>query len=165
VDTGGVLSKGMSASSKIGVGFVALAFLLAAFPSHAASFKVCNKSKERVSVAIGYGDKDLGMVSEGWWKLAISECVNIVPADRTDHQYYFLYARGARGDNWSSYDKTEEGIFCVRKNNFRLINRDFVTGGKLNCEGRSANTIEFRRIDTFNVPKFTYSLTSTSEKK
>jgi uncharacterized membrane protein len=155
--------------SKVSVfvgGCLALLFLLAASHAHAASFIVCNKAKEPINVAIGYEDKDLGMVSEGWWKLTIGDCVDIKPADGKDHQYYFLYGRGERGGNWSSFDPTEEGAFCVIKNNFKFVNRDFENEGKLECERRRATVIKFQRLDTFvagqPVPKYTYSLTRTS---
>ncbi len=149
------------------VGIMTATALFAVTACHAATFEVCNKAKELVSVAIGYDDKDLGMLSEGWWKLAIGDCVNIVPADQKEHQYYFLYARGERGGNWSSFDSAEEGAFCVRNGNFRLINRDVEKTGKLECQRRRASLIKFRRIDTFvggkAVPKFVYNLTQTSD--
>lgn len=130
------------------VAFMASALLLLSSPSHAATFQVCNKSKERVSVAIGYDDKDLGMVSEGWWKLPIGDCVNIVPADRKDHQFYFLYAKGGAGDNWSSFDESEADAFCVTRKDFKIINRRFETNDKLDCARYGASTIKFRRLDT-----------------
>lgn len=159
------MSERSSKRPLTGVVVAALVLLFTASKSHAATFTVCNNAKEPVNVAIGYDDKDLGMVSEGWWKLAVGECADIKPADGKDHQYYFLYGRGERGGNWSSFDGSEEASFCVRKRNFNLINRDFEKGGKLECERRGANAIKFRRIDTFvagkPVPKFTYDLTRT----
>ena len=162
------MSKGKSERSIIGTGFVALVFVLVASQSRAATFTVCNKAKEPIDVAIGYDDKDLGMVSEGWWKLAVGDCTDIKPADGKNHQYYFLYGRGERGGNWSSFDPTEEGEFCVTKRSFKFINRDFEKNGKLECRRRGASTIKFRRIDTFvagiPVPTVTYDLQKTSNK-
>ena len=147
-------------------GIAALLLLLATPRAHAASFTVCNKAKQPINVAIGYEDKDLGMVSEGWWKLAIGDCTDIKAADSKDHQYYFLYGRGERGGNWSSFDPAEEGAFCVVKNNFKFVNRDFEANGNLECERRHASVIKFRRLDTFvagkPVPKYLYDLTQNS---
>jgi len=141
----------------LGAAVVAV-ILLAVSPSRANVVNVCNRSSEPVSLAFGYEDRDLGMVSEGWWKLDVGECAKIVPTDQRDHRYVFLYARGDNGGNWSGADDEEAGAFCVRKNNFKLINRAFEREGRLACERRSANTIRFRRIDTASVPAFTYDL-------
>ena len=148
-------------------GFLAFFFLLTGSQGHAATFTVCNKANEMISVAIGYEDKDLGMVSEGWWKLRAGDCADIKAADGKDHQYYYLYGRGERGGNWSSFDPNEEGTLCVVTRNFKIISRDVERNGKLECERRRARAEKFRRIDTFiagqPVPKVTYDLTRTQK--
>ncbi len=146
-------------------GIAALSLLLAAPQARAATFTVCNKANELINVAIGYEDKDLGMVSEGWWKLRTGDCADIKAADGKDHQYYYLYGRGERGGNWSSNDPTEEGTLCVVTRNFKIVSRDVENNGKVECERRRASAVKFRRIDTFvagkPVPQFTYDLIRT----
>ena len=148
-------------------GILALLFLLVVSQVHAATFTVCNKANELINVAIGYEDKDLGMVSEGWWKLRVGDCADIKAADGKNHQYYYLYGRGERGGNWSSFDPNEEGTLCVVTQDFKLINRDVEKNGKLECERRRARAVKFRRIDAFiagqPVPKVIHDLTRTQK--
>ena len=134
----------------------ALLLFATASGAHAGTFSVCNKTNDQLRVAVGYDDRDLGMVSEGWWDLQAGECTNIKAPDGRDHKYYFLYARGERGREWTSLDTNEEGSFCVRNSNFSFVNRSFEREGKLVCERRGATSIRFRRIDTMNAPKYTY---------
>ncbi|HWP26574.1 MAG TPA: DUF1036 domain-containing protein [Xanthobacteraceae bacterium] len=63
--------------------------LLVSAGGEAATLRVCNKAHEDVRLAFGYEDRDLGPLSEAWWRMGINDCVDIVAADQTDHQYYF----------------------------------------------------------------------------
>jgi uncharacterized membrane protein len=124
--------------------------------AQAGTFSICNKTTDRLKVAVGYEDRDLGMVSEGWWDLQAGDCTNVKTPDGREHKYYFLYARGERGREWLSVDSAEEGLFCVRNSSFSFVNRSFEREGKLVCERRGATAIKFRRVDTMNAPQYTY---------
>jgi uncharacterized membrane protein len=85
---------------QLGLITVGAAFLLissALHPSPAlASFRVCNDSGEKISVAIAYFGSDAeGWTSEGWWNLDDGECATPVSGD-LDNRYYYLFADGEK---------------------------------------------------------------------
>ena len=69
----------------------------ALLPSPAfASFRVCNDSGEKISVALAYFGSDAdGWTSEGWWNLDDGECATPIGGD-LDNRYYYLYANGEK---------------------------------------------------------------------
>jgi len=61
-----------------------------------ASFRVCNDSGEKISVALAYFGSDAdGWTSEGWWNLDDGECATPIGGD-LDNRYYYLYANGEK---------------------------------------------------------------------
>ncbi|HEY5095446.1 MAG TPA: DUF1036 domain-containing protein [Candidatus Eremiobacteraceae bacterium] len=89
---------------QLGLITVGAAFLLissALHPSPAlASFRVCNDSGEKISVAIAYFGSDAeGWTSEGWWNLDDGECATPVSGD-LDNRYYYLFADGEK-NKWT----------------------------------------------------------------
>jgi uncharacterized membrane protein len=56
-------------------------------------FRFCNKTRYKVYLAIAYyGDKYMGLVSEGWWTMKPGECKRVFDDDSYDnHRYYYAY--------------------------------------------------------------------------
>jgi uncharacterized membrane protein len=81
----------------ITLGAAVLLVSIAFHPSPAlASFRVCNDSGEKISVAIAYFGSDAeGWTSEGWWNLDDGECATPVNGD-LDNRYYYLFADGEK---------------------------------------------------------------------
>lgn len=139
------------------VGAVALIFVLGASQSHA-DFRVCNKSAERVNVAIGYNSKEYGWTSEGWWGIAPGGCHDIITG-RLANRYYYVYAIDDKDGVWEAEKSQEGGFFCIAKAKFTLHNREFETNRVLDCEKGDQVTKQFLSVDTKDADNFTYNLT------
>ena len=76
-----------------------------------AGFKVCNKTKETVDVAVAYVNRAGGFISEGWFTFKPCEpCGQLVnTGDTSDPHNYFFYAKGRQGVTWSG-----DSFFCTR---------------------------------------------------
>ena len=135
---------------------VAAASLPLATSGAAAGFKICNKSNERASVSIGYKHEDFGWTSEGWWRVPIGNCVDIVRGD-LNSRYYYIYATGHRGGTWSGGKTQDGGFFCISKEKYTLRNRDYQKGNTIYCG--KFETKKFRIVDTGESTDFTYNLT------
>ena len=122
-----------------------------------ADFRVCNKSSERVNVAIGYNNKDYGWTSEGWWAIEPENCHNIIRG-RLDNRYYYVYAIDTQDGVWEAPESQQGGFFCVGKEKFTFHNREF-GGDVLDCEKSSQITKHFLSVDTQDADDFTYNLT------
>jgi uncharacterized membrane protein len=131
---------------------------LAATSAVRADFRVCNKSNERATVSIGYNSSEYGWTSEGWWRIPIGECMNIINGE-LKNKYYYVYATGHKGGTWSGRKDQEGGAFCIAKEKYTLHNREYRSGDVLNCEKSRFQTKKFRIVDTGESSNFTYNLT------
>jgi uncharacterized membrane protein len=136
----------------------AAALSLMAGSDSRADFKVCNKSKERASVSIGYNSSEYGWTSEGWWRVPVGDCVNIINGDLKS-RYYYVYATGHRGGTWSGRKEQDGGFFCIAKEKYTLHNREYQKDKTINCEKSRFQTKKFRIVDTGEAKSFTYNLT------
>ena len=65
-----------------------------------ADFVICNDTKSRIGVAIGYKD-DIGWGSEGWWNILPEQCEPLIEG-ALKSQYYYIYALDYdKGGEWS----------------------------------------------------------------
>jgi uncharacterized membrane protein len=140
------------------VAATAAALSLAAASAAHAEFKVCNKSNERATVSIGYNSSEYGWTSEGWWRVPIGDCVNIINGD-LKNRYYYVYATGHKGGTWSGRKDQDGGFFCITKEKYTLHNREYQSGKTINCEKSRFQTKKFRIVDTGESSNFTYNLT------
>jgi uncharacterized membrane protein len=91
--------------------------LLSSIPkdAHAGSWSVCNKTPDKLTIAIGYANSTGGINTEGWWTLNPCDgCANVLNQNKAaDYKNVYLHARGVvEGDE----------SFCVRDNAFTLNN-------------------------------------------
>src|SRR5215207_7098534 len=89
---------GMRGRFVLAIAVVTIAFLSATAPGQA-EFRVCNKSTERVDVALGYDGGRKGWIAEGWWGVGVGKCVTLL-GGRLNNRYYYLYAKGDDGNEW-----------------------------------------------------------------
>jgi uncharacterized membrane protein len=80
--------------SRIRLGLALIVFALggglgAAAPAHA-DLRVCNKTTDPVSVAMGYR-ADKGWESEGWWVAQPSQCATVFQGN-LNSPFYYLFA-------------------------------------------------------------------------
>ncbi len=147
----------MGLRPSIQLAVIAAATLLTTTPS-LAELRVCNKSNERASVAVGYNHSERGWTSEGWWRVPIGDCMTIINGDLSS-RYYYIYATGHRGGTWSGPKSQDGGFFCITQEKFTFYNRDYQRDDTINCERKSLQTKKFSIVDTQDNSDFTYNLT------
>lgn len=114
------------------------------------NLRVCNQTRNPVSVAFGYGDAT-GWRSEGWWLIdANGGCETIFTGDLTVRSYYYFYAiDDISGGAWEG-----NFIMCTRDENFTIFNVD-------DCLARGYERTGFFEIDTKKASDWTVQLTES----
>ncbi|MDC9700966.1 MAG: DUF1036 domain-containing protein [Alphaproteobacteria bacterium] len=117
-----------------------------------AQFKLCNKTSNRVGIAIGYkGEGD--WVTEGWWNIAPDVC-ELILANELTSRYYYIYAMDYdQGEEWKgkSYMCTQDKSFTIR--------------GIHDCKKREFKRTGFLEIDTGNASSWTVRLKFPDDQK
>jgi uncharacterized membrane protein len=122
-----------------------------------AGFRVCNRSSQRVDVALGYPHGQFGWTAEGWWTLEPGNCKRVMNGDLTN-RYYYLYATGSKGGIWQAKKGQEGGFFCIKRSRFVLQNRNFLSGSKLDCGANNLESRQFFIVDTEGAPNHVHNL-------
>jgi uncharacterized membrane protein len=118
-------------------------FSTAAF---AVDFRLCNSTKSRVGVAVGYKDGE-SWVTEGWWNVAASSCETLLKGPLVA-RYYYVYALDYdHGGEWGG-----SAFMCTREKEFTIRGID-------NCLARNYNRTGFFEIDTGEQRSWTVQLT------
>ena len=127
---------------------LALTFLtllcLMAPPAHAA-FKLCNRSANAVTVALGRFSGSQWL-SEGWWPVPAHACATLLP-EKLSARYYYLYASDGEAGIWPG-----SHAFCVKPSGkFRIF-------GRAHCAEHGYDRKSFFEVDTGQNPDWTQSL-------
>ena len=119
--------------------------LLLLFASHApalADFRVCNKTRSLINLAIGTNAGD-EFATEGWWVVTPGSCSTLVRGALTG-RYVYLYATDIEGD-----DVLKGAVsMCIDRGKFRAY-------GVENCWRRGLQAVTFAEIDTLDSPDWT----------
>ena len=99
-----------------------------------ADFKVCNRSAEAVSVALGFIEGDTWYAA-GWLNLNPGACGNAL-SGRLNNQYYYVRAEGTEGGLWGG-----DYPFCTTPSSFKLASTEDCETGSIHREG-------FFQVDT-----------------
>jgi uncharacterized membrane protein len=111
------------------------------------SFRVCNETANKVSVAFGYR-ADKGWQSEGWWVAEPNNCVTIYRGNLEARRYYYLYAADdVSGGAWDG-----NVFMCTRDETFTIF-------GVEDCLARGYERTGFFEVDTHNRSDWTLQLT------
>jgi uncharacterized membrane protein len=111
------------------------------------SFRVCNESTNKVSIAFGYR-AEKGWQSEGWWVAEPDNCVTIYRGDLEARRYYYLYAADdISGGAWDG-----SVFMCTRDETFTIF-------GVEDCLARGYERTGFFEVDTHNRSDWTLQLT------
>jgi len=127
----------------------ALAAALAAVPA-AADFRICNLTKSRVGIALGYKDAE-GWATEGWWNLPIGNCETLLRGSLAARFYYIYAIDYDRGGEWSGH-----AFMCTR-------DKEFTIRGTADCLARGFDRTGFFEVDTGEQQTWTVQLTETGE--
>lgn len=119
--------------------------MLSAAPAYA-DLRVCNETRNLVSVALGYR-AERGWQSEGWWQTPPGECRVLYQGDLHRRYYYVFAADDIDGGNWGG------AVFmCTRDETFTIF-------GVEDCLARGYERTGFFEIDTEGKTDWTLQLT------
>ena len=111
------------------------------------SFRVCNETANRISVAFGYR-ADKGWQSEGWWVAEPTRCVTVYRGGLETRRYYYVYAADDIGGG--AWDGSV--FMCTRDESFTIF-------GVEDCLARGYERTGFFEVDTENKTDWTLQLT------
>lgn len=119
--------------------------LAAPTPAHA-DLRVCNETRNLISVALGYR-AERGWQSEGWWRAPPGECRILFQGD-LQRRYYYIYAV----DDMGGGDWGGSVFMCTRDDSFTIF-------GVEDCLARGYERTGFFEIDTQGRTDWTLQLT------
>jgi uncharacterized membrane protein len=119
-------------------------------PPAVADFRICNFTKSRVGIAVGYKDAD-GWATEGWWNLPAGNCETLVRGTLAARFYYVYAVDYDRGGEWSG-----QAFMCTR-------DKEFTIRGTGDCLARGYDRTGFFEVDTGEQQTWTVQLTETGE--
>lgn len=110
-----------------------------------ADMRVCNSTKGRVGLAIGYLDGPV-WVTEGWFNLKPNRCETIIRGKLTSRYFYIHGVDYDRGGAWSG-----QNVLCTRDVEFSIR-------GPLDCYARGYERAGFIEVDTGQQADWTIEL-------
>ena len=116
----------------------------------AADFRICNVTKSRVGIALGYKDGE-GWATEGWWNLTAGNCETLLRGNLAARFYYIYAVDYDRGGEWSG-----QAFMCTR-------DKEFTIRGTEDCLARGYERTGFFEVDTTEQPSWTVQLTESAE--
>jgi uncharacterized membrane protein len=126
---------------------LAMMVALASTPA-AADFRICNVTKSRVGIAIGYKDGE-GWATEGWWNVTAGNCETVLRGNLAARFYYIYAVDYDRGGEWSG-----QAFMCTR-------DKEFTIRGTGDCLARGYDRTGFFEVDTGEQQTWTVQLTET----
>jgi len=125
---------------------IALVLLAASHAPASADFRVCNKTRSLINLAVGTIAGD-DFSTEGWWTVTPGSCATLVRGPLTG-RYLYLYATDINGA-----DVLKGAVsMCVDRGKFKVF-------GIENCWRRGLQAVTFAEIDTLASPDWTTFLT------
>jgi uncharacterized membrane protein len=116
----------------------------------AADFRICNVTKSRVGIALGYKDGE-GWATEGWWNLTAGNCETLLRGNLAARFYYIYAVDYDRGGEWSG-----QAFMCTR-------DKEFTIRGTGDCLARGFERTGFFEVDTGEQQAWTVQLTEAGE--
>lgn len=111
-----------------------------------ADLRVCNKTANPVSVALGY-KSERGWQSEGWWIADAGGCATVYQGELSSRFYYIFAADDVGGGAWDG-----PVFMCTRDESFTIF-------GVEDCLARGYERTGFFEVDTQNKSDWTLELT------
>jgi uncharacterized membrane protein len=152
IDRGKGVSKFVTNCART-IAFVLVAgvFVSSASNEAWADLKLCNMTKSRIGVVIGYRDTK-GWVTEGWWNINANSCSDILKG-KLNARYYYIHAEDyVRDGEWAG-----KAFMCVKNKSFTIRNAE------KNCVERGYRKAGFFEVDTTNEDDWTIRLTDPGE--
>jgi uncharacterized membrane protein len=127
------------------VAILALLLSLSGTLSASADFRVCNRTKYLLNIAIGYGAGQ-EFATEGWWSVTPNSCARPIK-DALAERYVYLYATDVDGADVLAGSVS----MCIGRRKFKIF-------GITDCWRRGLEAVNFAEIDTLNSPDWTVFL-------
>ena len=121
---------------------LALALIAASALPARADFRVCNKTRALINLAVGSEAGD-AFATEGWWTVTPGSCATPIRGPLKG-RYVYLYATDIDGVDLLSGSVT----MCVDRGKFKAY-------GIENCWRRGLQAVTFAEIDTKDSPDWT----------
>ena len=115
-----------------------------------ADLKLCNTTKSRVGIAIGYKDSK-GWATEGWWNIPSNTCEVLLKGNLIARFYYIHAVDYDRGGEWGG-----KSFMCTG-------NKAFTIRDVKECSTRGYKRTGFFEVDTGEEKDWTVRLTSPGE--
>jgi uncharacterized membrane protein len=140
--------------SRLALCFVPIALiaaLLALAPAPAsADFRICNRTGNRIGIAMGYKE-EAAWITEGWWNIPANSCETLIRGALVA-RYYYLYAIDYdQGGEWAG-----RAIMCTR-------DKEFTIRGVEDCLARGFDRTGFFEVDTGEQKNWTVQLTEQGQ--
>jgi uncharacterized membrane protein len=143
---------GRAAARRGGNWLAALALLLplAASAPASADFRVCNRTKYLLNIAVGYGAGQ-EFATEGWWSVTPNSCARPIK-DQLAGRYVYLYATDV-----DAADVLAGSVsMCISRRKFKIY-------GITDCWRRGLQAVNFEEIDTLSSPDWTVFLSDAGK--
>jgi uncharacterized membrane protein len=135
----------MSLSGVWARGLIALIALHAGLGVARAEYRVCNKTKYVLNVAVGY-DTGEHFQTEGWWSVPPGSCATPIRGKLTT-RFVYLYATDVDG-----VDVLKGAVsMCVNRRRFEIF-------GISDCWRRGLQAVTFAEVDTQSSDSWTTNL-------
>lgn len=132
---------------------LAAAFMLApglGMNPASADLRVCNKTGNRIGVAIGHKDKQT-WTTEGWWNIPANGCETLVSGTLASRFYYVYAVDYDHGGEWGG-----KYVMCTK-------DKMFTIEGTEDCLARGYNRTGFFEVDTGEQTNWTIQLNEPAQ--
>jgi uncharacterized membrane protein len=134
-----------------GAGVIALGLVASVTPA-SADLRLCNTTKGRIGVAIGYKDaSNEGWATEGWWNIAAQTCETVYKGTLSGRFYYIHAIDYDRGGEWAG-----QSFMCTS-------DKTFTIKGVQDCPKRGYSKTGFFEVDTGDAKDWTIRLTDPGD--
>lgn len=133
---------------RLGIAAVVVSFSMIGLgvQSASADLRLCNKTNNRIGVAIGYKNEEQWK-TEGWWNIEENSCETLL-AGALSSRYYYVYAADYdQGGEWAG-----RAFMCTR-------DKEFTIEGVNDCLARGFEKTGFFEVDTGTQASWTVQLT------
>ena len=129
------------------------------------SFKFCNKSPNKVTLAIGYWksafDKGNFFITEGWWNIAPNQCKVPFSSGNLSYSSFYLNIQVNGQSVTTSSFRTKDGDTggtkgCVEQGSFFLVKDEKRWGKPCKTEEKEVPFLKIKKANQYNKYTFSY---------
>jgi uncharacterized membrane protein len=140
--------------SRIALRLLVLLLLAAMFDTASvpasADFRICNRTTNRIGIAMGYKE-EAAWITEGWWNIAANSCETVIRGALVARYYYLYGVDYDQGGQWAG-----KAFMCTR-------DKEFTIRGVDDCLARGFDRTGFFEVDTGEQKNWTVQLTEQGQ--